>query len=240
MWTSSHSLPSAALSSVPAVTVLHELTGQFTQLSTWPIDSSMHLAKKLYSKFWAYGGIFGYSAYVILKNNTPFCPELPALCSSLVHLDCYLAALYYFFHNPLTLMFAILKAFSYRPYFLNLLLFLWPSGTLACFGSVLWKDDLIQSEIIPAWPYRTCVSTLISCLLNPAVSFPTVTEVLCAAMVCTHMRKELLQWLQSQMRNGVSGLVRMLPPKAKMPLSAIHPFLYKQALNLYLHIYPLK
>lgn len=118
-------------------------TGQFIQLYSCPIDYSMLLANILYATFCAVGGNFDYSVYVVSwKTNIPFCPELPTLfltgpsgllpcCSVLV-----------FSMQPLTLMFLILEAFSYRPYFLNLLLFLWPSGTLAFwgafFGRMIW------------------------------------------------------------------------------------------------------
>lgn len=58
------------------------------------------LGKNFYLKFWAVEGHLGYSVCMnSIKKRGSFCPELPILSSSLLSLDFYLAALYYFFHT---------------------------------------------------------------------------------------------------------------------------------------------
>lgn len=177
---------------------------------------------------WRSFGLF--CMYELLNKKVPFSPELPILSSSLVPLDCYLAALYYFFHTIPSLDVCNTGSFSLQTLFSKasiIFVTLWDSSH---FKSILWKTDSIQSEIIPTWSYRTCVSTLIPWLFHPAVSFPMLTEVLCTALVCTHVRVVLSQrYADCRVRwGGCFWTSEDAATESKMPLSAIQLFLHKQ------------
>lgn len=107
------------------------------------------------------------------------------------------------------------------------------------FKSILWKADSIQRERIPTSSSRTCVSVL----FNPTVSFPTLTRVLCAAPVGTHVSMALSQgYTGCRVRRGVPFLDEGGCCHQKQNASVCHPTVSTQAtiLRLYRRVYPLK
>lgn len=114
-------------------------------------------------------------------------------------------------------IFVTLEAFSYRPYFLNPLVFLWPSGILpisrALFGRLIqYRAKQFQpgltGHVFPPWyPLFLILQCPFSCSRR------------CCVQPRLHPREhgalpEVCR-LRSQMGNAVSGLARMLPPKEK-------------------------
>lgn len=165
--------------------------------------------------------------YGVLEKRVFFCPELSIVCSSLVPLDCYLAALYYFFHSVPSLGVCNTGSFFLQALFSKPSIIFVTFWDTSHFKSILWEADSIRRERIPTSSYRTCVSIL----SNPAVSFP----MLIWGAVCSpglHAREcgafsEVCK-LQSQMASAVYGLVKDAATKSKMPQPAIQLFLHKQ------------
>lgn len=100
------------------------------------------------------------------------------------------------------------------------------------FKSILWKADSIQRERIPTSSSRTCVSVL----FNPTVSFPTLTRVLCAAPVGTHVSMVLSQGYRGcRVRQGVPFLDEWGCCHQKQNASVCHPTVSTQATILRLY-----
>lgn len=152
---------------------------------------------------------------------------LSSLFSSLVPLDLLpCCSLSFFPHNPQPQHLRYLKIFPHRPYFLNILLFLWFSGTFPISRASCrrpYQADSKQSDLSPTWLYRTCISTALPSHFNSVASFRMLRQGLCTAW-CEHGACSGVCRSHSQTGSAVSGE----NCHQKQNVSVTKPFLHKK------------
>lgn len=161
-----------------------------------------------------------------LEKNVPsFCPELPIFLTVPSGLVTLLLPIIFSTQSPTSTL-ALLEDFPHWPYFLNILLFLWFSGTFPISRASCrrpYQADSKQSDLSPTWLCRTCISTSLPSYFNSVASFPMLRQGLCTAWcecgACPGVCRS-----HSQTGSAVSGG----NCHQKQNVSATKPFLHKK------------
>lgn len=139
---------------------------------------------------------------------------------------CYPAAPIIFSTQSPTSTLALLEDFPHWPYFLNILLFLWFSGTFPISRASCrrpYQADSKQSDLSPTWLCRTCISTALPSHFNSVASFRMLRQGLCTAW-CEHGACSGVCRSHSQTGSAVSGG----NCHQKQNVSATKPLLHKK------------